>query len=431
MGMPRITKRAVDALETQQEKYFVWDEGDRAIKGFGVAVYPSGQRSYVFQYRNEYGQTKRMTIGKHGRLTPDQARKEADKLRRNAFDGQDPAFEKNRKRKALTVNDLLDEYLNSEKFAQKAETTRANDLGRINRHLRPMLGRRVIETLHLEDIRRAFSAIRDGKTASDTKTRSRGRSIVKGGEGAARMAIRVIRAIFAWGVEESLIAQNPAVGIKLGRDGVRSSVLESQAEYVNLFESIDRLEKECRLRPQVADCIRVLALTGARKNEIAAMRWDWVDLKRGVVTLPASAHKTGKETGSKEIYLPAAAQEIISRQFKDSNDGFIFTPAKGHGPISLSKPWQLIRGEAGLPKDLGIHGLRHSLATLMATQGAAAPQIMSALGHRQLSTAARYIKTVEDARQDVMEKHTAGISAALSGNTGASVKQLRESTDGK
>jgi site-specific recombinase XerD len=80
---------------------------------------------------------------------------------------------------------------------------------------------------------------------------------------------------------------------------------------------------------------------------------------------------------------------------------------------------------------LGIHGLRHSLATLMAIQGAAAPQIMAALGHRQLSTAARYIKTVEDARQDVMEKHTAGISAALSGNKGSKVARLRKSTDGK
>ena len=60
----------------------------------------------------------------------------------------------------------------------------------------------------------------------------------------------------------------------------------------------------------------------------------------------------------------------------------------------------------------------------MAVQGAAAPQIMAALGHRQLSTAARYIKTVDDARRDVIEKHTAGISAAMGQRQSAEVVQL-------
>lgn len=411
--MAKLNKTIVDSIIPVQTKIFIWDKGDGAIKGFGLAAYPSGQKSYVFQYRNKYGKTQRMTLGKHGDLTPDQARKLAKRLLNEVQNGVDPAENKKQKRLALTVAELLDEYLRSEKFATKAETTRKVDKGRIERHIRPLLGGRIIESLTTEDVRRAFSAIRDGKTAVDVKTGYRGRARVTGGEGAARMAIRVLRAIFAWGVEQGLAKDNPAKGIKLGQDGRRDAVISSLDGYSKLFQTIKRLEGERRIRPQVADCIRVLALTGARLGEIAALRWEWVDLHRGVLTLPPNAHKTGKNTGSKEITLPTAAQEIIARQPAGPPNQFVFLPTKGTGPIALNKAWPLIRAEAGLPANLGIHGLRHSLATLMAAQGAAAPQIMAALGHRQLSTAARYIKSIEEARMAMMEKHTAGISAAL------------------
>lgn len=414
--MPKITRPRVDRLQPQESPYFVWDEGKGHVKGFGVAVYPTGIKSYIFQYRNAYGETRRITLGKHGTdITVTEARGKAEEYSNDVYNDKDPAAEKKRKRSAPTVNDLLDEYLESPKFASKSEVTRKTDRGRIDRHLRPLLGARVIETLTTDDIRRARDAIRDGKTAVDVKTGKRGRAIVKGGEGAARMAIRVMRAIFSWGVDQRLIAGNPAKGIKLGKDGNRTAVLETTDDYTRLFRTLDRLEQEHRLRAPVADCIRVLALTGARRNEIAGLRWRWVNLKRGVIALPAGAHKTGKDTGEKEISLPALAQEIISRQAGGGPDELVFRPARGEGPISLSKPWQMIRKEAGLPPDMGLHGLRHSLATLMAYQGAQAPEIMAALGHRQLSTAGRYIQSVNDARRAVVEKHTAGIAAAITG----------------
>ena len=419
--MPKLTKTVIDAISIGDRKTFFWDEGDGSVKGFGVVAYPSGQKSYVFQYRNQYGRTQRMTLGKHGDLTADQARKLAKRLLNEVQVGSDPAGEKKRKRLALTVGELLDEYLKSEKFASKADTTRTVDKGRIERHLRPLLGSRIAESLTSEDIRRAFAAIRDGKTAVDVRTGYRGRARVTGGEGAARMAIRVLRAIFGWGIEQSLVKTNPAMGISLGQDGHRSAVITNLDGYRVLFETIKRLEQEKRIREPVADCIRVLALTGARLREISALRWEWVDLQRGVLTLPPAAHKTGKSTGAKEISLPTAAQEIISRQPRLESQHYVFSPAKGSGPLALNKAWPLIRKESGLPEKLGIHGLRHSLATLMAVQGAAAPQIMAALGHKQLSTAARYIKNIEEARRAMLEKHTAGISAALNGGNSATI----------
>jgi integrase len=133
--------------------------------------------------------------------------------------------------------------------------------------------------------------------------------------------------------------------------------------------------------------------------------------------LPSAQHKTGRQTGrARVIHLPAAAQEIIARQPDGGADDFVFRPSKGIGPVALAKPWRLIRAEAGLPAGIGLHGLRHSLATLLAVDGAAAAQIMTSLGHRQMSTAVRYVHFGDAARGELAERAAApalaGIKAA-------------------
>jgi integrase len=152
------------------------------------------------------------------------------------------------------------------------------------------------------------------------------------------------------------------------------------------------MEREKRIRHAVADAIRLIALTGARRGEVAGLRWAHVDLKRGLVTLPPHAHKTGRKTGKTTRDRPsAAAQAIVLRQPQGLPDSFVFEPSHGAGPIALSKIWRTVRMEAKLPDGIGLHGLRHSLASHMAMGGAEAAEIMTALGHRQLSTTTRYL----------------------------------------
>ena len=183
-----------------------------------------------------------------------------------------------------------------------------------------------------------------------------------------------------------MIERNPAAGVETGSDGEREAVLEF-ADYARLFKTLARMETERRLRPAVADAIRIIAMTGARRGEIAGLRWQHVDLKRGVLKLPAKAHKTGHLTGKARIIaLPAAAQEIIARQPDGAAENFVFSRSKSDGPVLLAKPWRNIRTEAGLPEGIGLHGLRHSLATSLAFDGAQAAEIMTSLGHRQMST---------------------------------------------
>ncbi len=183
--MSKLSKRVVDGAAPAERTYFIWDT---EIKGFGLIVLPSGIKSYVFQYRTAEGRSRRQTIGKHGDWTAEQARARADELKDAVKAGRDPLAEKAKRRDALDVGQLLDLYLASPRFLEKAESTQAIDRGRVSRHLKPTLGRQIADQVSPDDVRKAFNGIRDGKTATDEKTKLRGRAIVKGGEGSTSRA---------------------------------------------------------------------------------------------------------------------------------------------------------------------------------------------------------------------------------------------------
>ncbi len=197
-------------------------------------------------------------------------------------------------------------------------------------------------------MRRAFTAIRNGKT-SLVETGPRGLARVRGGEGAARKSVRLLAAIFAWGIAERKVENNPTIGVTVGADGEREAVLDGDG-YAQLFASLEAMEAQLRIRPAVADVIRLVALTGARRGEIIGLRWRHVDLQGGRIVIPPAAHKTGHATGKPRIInLETTGQEIIARQPAGGPDDFVFRPSKGDGPLSLAKPWRALQREAALP----------------------------------------------------------------------------------
>jgi hypothetical protein len=265
--LAKITKRVVDAATPVAKKQaLIWDE---TFAGFGLVVYPSGVKSYVYQYRNAEGRSHRATIGKHGDWTPDQARKKAEELRQIVRDGGDPLTAKRNVKQSPTVGDLLDAYLDSQEFADKAPSTQSIDRGRIERHLRPLLGKRHAHLLTDNDIKKALAAIREGKTATKIKTGSRGLARVTGGNGTARMAIDLLRSIFNFAISERMVTANPCIGVKTGTSGTRETIIEDAADYARLFQTLDRMERELRIRQPAADAIRLIALTGCRRGEAA------------------------------------------------------------------------------------------------------------------------------------------------------------------
>ena len=419
----KLTKSVADKFGPASARYYVWDEG---LPGFGLVVQPTGKKTYCYQYRNSHGRSRRYTLGEHGgKLTTDQIRKNAEALRPQIRDGYDPLAGKKAAREALTVAELLGLYLESAKFSEKTEATRNTDKGRITRHLRPLLGKKIADNLTPEEIKKALIDIERGKTAGTFKTGPRGLARVTGGPGAARMAIRLLKSAYSWSHEEGLIKNNNAARVRVGKDENRNLVL-SEDDYKSLFNTLDQLEETLQIRPCVAAAIRVIALTGARRGEIAGLKWKQVNLRKGIIEIPRAEHKTGKKTEEPRIIgLPSAAQQIIANQPSDKSAVYVFPPASGAGPINLSKPWRKIRAKAGLDPAIGLHGLRHSLATQMAVSGAQAGQIMAVMGHRDLATSQKYIHIAQQETKKMAEDAAAGITAALVGKKPGKVVKLK------
>src|SRR5258708_6474157 len=110
--MPKITKRLVDALRPDRtgRDAFRWDAGDGALKGFGVRMKPSGVASYLVQYRNQEGRTRRLVLGRIGEFTPDEARQLAGDKLKAARKGADPSADRHATRDAMSVSELCDLY---------------------------------------------------------------------------------------------------------------------------------------------------------------------------------------------------------------------------------------------------------------------------------------------------------------------------------
>lgn len=145
-----------------------------------------------------------------------------------------------------------------------------------------MIGDRLVSEIDMRLVEKTFRDIIDGKPRRDQPSgKRRGRSHMKGGEGTARMAIRLLRAILGWGekaghVEAATVAA--ARNVDIGHDGRRDTILDDPKAYARLWKTVDRLsdlnlvpDDEALIRQDVADAIRLIVLTGARKSEITRL----------------------------------------------------------------------------------------------------------------------------------------------------------------
>jgi integrase len=178
----------------------------------------------------------------------------------------------------------------------------------------------------------------------------------------------------------------------------------SEAEAARLFDTLTAMEAEGAVQRVHADVVKVLLLTGARRSEIANLRWDEVDLGRGLLTLAPGRHKSGGAQGVKHITLNAPAAAVIAERPRIGAFVFPAPLAEKKGcDAGLGKAWERIRARADL-QDVRLHDLRHSFASFGAAGGASLLLIGKALGHSQAATTARYAHLGNDPVRDLAEK---------------------------
>jgi integrase len=423
MAIDRISKRSVDALKCEpgKDRTFLWDD---ALAGFGAAAFASGKKVYVAQYR-QAGRSRRITIGEHGRLTPDEARREAKKLLGAVEGGADPIAERQAARAVPAFNECADAFM-SRHAATKLKPRTADSYEELLRlYIRSALG-----AMRITDIRRADLSKLHHSLLSKPATANR--------------AVAVISAIWNYTAAERddlTLPPNPCKGIKRNTEEGKERFLSvdelarlgdalAEAETIGLPYEIDETKPNAkhapkpgnrrrRIDPYAIAAIRLLILTGARLNEVLKARWDYIDFDRGLMNLPTS------KTGKKSIFLSAAALEVLADLPRMEGNSHIFPGDKDGQPrADLKKPWQAVNHAAGL-QGLRLHDLRHSFASVGAGGGLGLPIIGKLLGHSQPATTARYAHLDADPMRRAVDIIGHTISAAMKRKPSAEVVSIK------
>ncbi|WP_292435065.1 DUF4102 domain-containing protein [Mesorhizobium sp.] len=166
--MAKLTKSVVDAAVPRDKQYTVWCSD---LKGFGLFVQPSGLRTYFVDYRNSSGLRRRMTIGRHGTVTAEQARKLAIATLGETVRGVDPAAERSSRRGSITIKELCERYLEvadkglilGKGHRPKKGSTLYTDNGRVNRHIVPLLGSKLVKDIKAADVSKFIRDVAAGK----------------------------------------------------------------------------------------------------------------------------------------------------------------------------------------------------------------------------------------------------------------------------
>ena len=406
----KIGRRALSALPAVTHATIFYDTD---LTGFGLKASPTGALSYIVEYRPGAGgrsvSKRRMVVGTPKNLTPEEARSQASGILARVRLGDDPAAERSIARKAETIGDLLASFMDDHIRAKRKARTAKLFQGYIDNHIEPALGKRKAPSLARADIERLHKAI--GRTNPVTANR----------------VLALIGAAYSYGLRSGHLPErlaNPASGIEKFREAVRERFL-TEPELLRLGEAIREAEtvgipwvkqsksKHARksencitnIGPHAAAALRLLIFTGARLREILDLRWDHVDLQRGLLFLPDS--KTGKKT----IVLGAAALAVLENLPRVGK--FVIAGTDNDKPrADLQRPWALVSKRADLA-GLRLHDLRHSFASVGAGSGFGLPVIGKLLGHSNSKTTERYAHLAADPLRRASNAISGSIAKAM------------------
>ena len=359
-----ISKRTVESLSVEDRDAVFWDD---KLPGFGVRVYPSGSKVYVVQTRHE-GRSRRVTLGRHGVISADKARREAALTIARIKSGEDPHGKSSR---TVTVAELAARYLEQHVEVRCKESTQRMYRSVLERFILPAYGHLAVEEVEQRHIADLHYALRDIPYQAN-------RALEIGG--------KLFNLAEEWKLRKDA---NPCKFVHKYPEKKRERFL-TDAEFRHLGDVLNAMEADGTLPVYPAAAIRLLMLTGCRRNEVVELEWKNVDLAAGELKLADS------KTGSRLVPLSPAAARVLGELPRIKGNPWVIPGFKpGRHLADLNHYWDRVRKRADLT-DLRIHDLRHSFASRALALGESLSMIGKLLGHNKIDTTARYAHLARD-----------------------------------
>lgn len=376
----KLTKSAIDKFSYEGNGTTRDLRWDSEVRGLGVRIYPTdNKKSFVLSYRFN-GQKRLMVLGRYGSdLTLDQARDEARKYLFQART-EDPLLEAKKERHGKTVGDLCERYMREHARPRKGKQTADEDQRKIDSYLLPEWKNRTIKSITSDDVGSLH-----GKIGV--------KSIYEANRTLSLLSHMFRLAQHPWGLLDAGAA-NPARGHRRFPEVKRDRWVTEQ-ELPKLVGAIAKEESAF-----VKAALWLYLLTGVRKSELLAAKWEDVDFDRQELCLP-------KTKADRRHYVPLSKPALkILRNLPRFEENPYILPGQRRGQhlVNISKPWLRIRLAAGV-KDVRIHDLRRTVGSWMAQSGSSLHLIGKVLNHSNTSTTAIYARFGQDHVRDALEAH--------------------------
>lgn len=402
----KLTKRTIEAAAIPERGEV--DLRDTDLKGLACRIRPSGERVFVVRYRvRSTGERRVHVLGRFGALTVEQARGEAKKILGQVAQGLDPAAATRAGRDEPTLAEVAERFLDEHVRARLKPSTSRSYEEHLRAKILPKLGRKRITEISRADVSTLHHDLRETP-------------------GAANRVLATFSKLLSlaerWDLRPG--GSNPCRGIERYKER-RIERFLSSAELARFGEGLadyeartDGRDRERAMRRELAASLKLLLFTGCRRGEIIGLRWEYVDLERGLLFLPDS------KTGRKPVVLGAPALAVLEG-LGPRADGWVISGWKRSQPlVELRGAFGWVCDRAGI-KGLRLHDLRHSFASYGAGGGMGLPIIGALLGHRSTSTTARYAHLANDPLREAADRIGATIQAHLEGRSPARVIPLR------
>ena len=372
--------RRVRAAKPRAKKYEIRDD---VITGLGLAVQPSGVRTFVLN-RMVRGRRRYATVGNADAMTVPEARIEARRLLAAFL--ETVKNDNGPRTPGHPMDAFAGEFLDRQARQWKPRTLESNAY-MVRKYILPAFGHMTVDAISVEHVKDWFASMAERP-------------------GSANRAMPVLSVMMRmaelWGYRPH--NSNPCKNAKRYRMEPKARFLTAD-EMARLNAVLTRDEFYC---PQAVAVIRLLMLTGCRFGEVVSLEWDWIRGKR--IHLPDS------KSGPRTVWLSSAARAVIDAIPRYSPDCPFLFPARPptRHIDNFEYQWHRIRNEAGLP-GLRIHDLRHSWASTAAMHGVDMVTIAKLLGHALVETTERYVHLSDQSVADAADRVSNRIHAALAG----------------